>query len=137
MLTGGAVGHSTLFTFLKDHWQFVKLRFGNRKHLWNGIVNAAASSFNTQEGYDLVSELYETRKGESETDDGVLENAMKNIGKASEWNQQHLPVIESWLDCHLSAEDLAKIEGNTTSVTVTTVTPPTTGSSSTIVPIAG
>ena len=133
MLTGGAIGHSTLFNFLKDHWQLVKDRFETKKHLWNGIVNSATSSFNTQEGYDMVSELYESRKGESETGDAVLEKALKNIQKETEWNQENLPVINEWLNDHLTPADIASVE--TTPKTPTT--PTTIVNNSSVIPIAG
>ena len=81
----------------------------------------------------MVSELYESRKGESETGDAVLEKALKNIQKETEWNQENLPVINEWLNDHLTPADIASVE--TTPKTPTT--PTTIVNNSSVIPIAG
>ncbi|KAK2586542.1 hypothetical protein KPH14_011433 [Odynerus spinipes] len=122
MLTGGAAGYTTLFNFLADHWDTVKQRFENKKHLWDGIVNSATSSFNTQEGYDMVSKLYESRQGQFETADSIIQEALNNIKQETSWSEKNLPVIEAWLDENLPKEKLQTIE-NAADSTSTTITP--------------
>ncbi|XP_015123465.1 aminopeptidase N isoform X2 [Diachasma alloeum] len=100
-LTGSATGYSTLFDFLVDHWDTVKQRFENKKHLWNGIVNSATSSFSTQEGFDMVSELYASKQREFDTADSLMDKVLQDIDQESKWNERNVPVIENWLKKHL------------------------------------
>ncbi|XP_012251447.2 aminopeptidase N [Athalia rosae] len=120
-LTGSATGYTTLFNFLADYWDMIKLKFKDKKHLWDGIVNSATSSFNTQEGYDMVSELYVSRQGEFETADTIIEKALKSIQEETQWSEKNLPVIDAWLKEHLPKEDLDAIEAANAT---TTPTPP-------------
>ncbi|XP_044004960.1 aminopeptidase N isoform X2 [Aphidius gifuensis] len=96
-LTGSAAGYSTLFDFLVDNWDTVKQKFENKKHLWNGIVNSATSSFSTQEGYDMVSELYANKQGEFDSADSLMEKVLDDIDQESKWSEKNIPVIDSWL----------------------------------------
>lgn len=103
-LTGSAAGYSTLFDFLVDNWDTVKQRFENKKHLWNGIVNSATSSFSTQEGYDMVSELYASKQGEFDSADSVMEKVLEDIDQESKWSERNLPVIDAWLKRHVTSK---------------------------------
>ncbi|XP_046740953.1 aminopeptidase N [Diprion similis] len=117
MLTGSATGYTTLFNFLSENWDEIKLKFQDKKHLWDGIVNSATLSFNTQDGYDMVSELYVSRQGEVETTDAIIEKALKNIKEETQWSEENLPVIERWLTANLSKEDLDAIAAASTATT--------------------
>ncbi|XP_076290269.1 aminopeptidase N isoform X1 [Lasioglossum baleicum] len=100
-LTGGSAGYTTLFNFLSDHWDTVKHRFENKTHLWDGMINSATASFNTQEGLDSVSELYKNRQDEFDTASHIIKEALKLIKHETEWSKKNLPVIEAWLDENL------------------------------------
>ncbi|XP_015435689.1 PREDICTED: aminopeptidase N isoform X1 [Dufourea novaeangliae] len=113
-LTGGAAGYTTLFNFLNDHWDVVKQRFKDKRHLWNGIINSATSSFNTQEGLEMVSDLYTTRQGEFDTADHIIEEALKIIKHETEWSEKNLPVIDAWINENLQSEELEVLQTYTT-----------------------
>ncbi|KAG7187593.1 hypothetical protein KM043_016661 [Ampulex compressa] len=122
MLTGGAAGYHTLFNFLADHWDTIKQRFENKRHLWDGIVNSATSSFNTQEGLSMVAELYHSRYGEFETAESIIKKALVAIDQETEWSNTNFPVIDAWLNENLPKETLEAIQGSTT---ITTAVPNT------------
>lgn len=128
MLTGGATGYRTLFNFLHHNWYTVKERFENKTYLWDGIVNFATSSFNTQEGYDLVNKFYMDHQDEFESADVIIKKALKIIKQETKWNEENVPVIDAWLQEHLSKEDLDAIAASTTatSTTLSSITVPTT-----------
>ncbi|XP_060526460.1 aminopeptidase N [Cylas formicarius] len=103
MLTGGANGYTTLFNFLRSNWDVVKSRFEEKPMLWNSIVTSATTVFKTQEGLDMVNELYVERQTEFGNADFVIEKALKNIKEETKWSNENLPVIEKWLDGYLSS----------------------------------
>ncbi|XP_064212579.1 aminopeptidase N isoform X1 [Tribolium castaneum] len=102
MLTGSANGYTTLFNFLKKNWDTIKERFEGKLHLWNSLITSATTVFKTQEGLDMVSELYVERQTEFGTADFVIEKALKNIKEETKWSNDNLPVIEKWLDEYLA-----------------------------------
>lgn len=121
MLTGSATGYKTLFNFLQEHFTTVKDRFKNKTYLWDGIVNSATSSFNTHEGYDMVSQLYIHHQNEFESADAIIRKALRIIKQESiKWNEENVPVIDAWLKENLSKEDLEAIAA-ATSISTTTV----------------
>ncbi|EFN67471.1 Aminopeptidase N [Camponotus floridanus] len=127
MLTGGATGYKTLFNFLQEHWYAVKERFQNKTYLWNGIINSATSSFNTQEGYDMVSQLYLDHQNEFESADAIIRKALRVIKQESiKWNEENVPVIDTWLKENLSKEDLETIAAATSTFILSTTIVPTT-----------
>lgn len=69
--------------------------------LWNSIISSATSVFKTQEGLDMVSELYVERQTEFGNADFVIEKALKNIKEETKWSNENLPIIEKWLDDYL------------------------------------
>jgi aminopeptidase N len=121
MLTGSATGYKTLFNFLLEHWYTVKVKFENKTFLWDGIVNFATSSFNTQEGYDMVNKLYIDHQDEFESADAIIKKALRIINQETKWNEENVPVIDAWLMKHLSKEDLEAIAALTSSLSTTTV----------------
>ncbi|CAL1682755.1 unnamed protein product [Lasius platythorax] len=125
MLTGSATGYKTLFNFLHEHWYAVKERFENKTYLWDGIVNFATSSFNTQEGYDKVNRFYMDHQNEFESADSIIKKALRIIKQETKWNEENVPVIDMWLTENLSKEDLEAI-ANSTSTLSTTAAPTTT-----------
>ena len=101
MLSGSANGYTTLFKFLADHKTHVKTQFRGKKNLWTGIVHSATGSFNTQEGYDMVQQLYKQYDfGEAEA---LVTEALENIKQETRWSEKNLPAIDKWL-----TETLAK-----------------------------
>ncbi|XP_076169474.1 aminopeptidase N isoform X2 [Ptiloglossa arizonensis] len=116
MLTGGTAGYTTLFNFLNDHWDTVKQRFETKRHLWDGIINSATSSFNTQEGLYMVSELYMSRQGEFDTADHIIQEALKIIEQETEWSEKNLPEINAWLTENLPEAELEAIQKTTPSI---------------------
>lgn len=126
MLTGSATGYKTLFNFLNEHWYTVKERFENKTYLWDGIVNFATSSFNTQEGYDRVSQLYMDHQNEFESADAIIKKALRIIKQETKWNEENVPVIDTWLTKNLSKEDLETIASTTSTSTLSTTAVPTT-----------
>ncbi|CAG9853687.1 unnamed protein product [Phyllotreta striolata] len=101
MLTGSANGYTSLFNFLRKNWDLIKIRFEEKPHLWNTMVTSATMMFKTQEGLDMVSELYVERQSEFGTADFVIEKALKNIKEETKWSNENLPVIEAWLDRYM------------------------------------
>lgn len=95
-----------MFNFLADHWDVVKTRFTDYPNLWNRIINTAISSFNTQEGYDKVSELYASKQEEFKNVQTIIEEALENIKRETQWSEKNFPVINAWLDTKVTAEDL-------------------------------
>ncbi|GAB1859229.1 Aminopeptidase N [Camponotus japonicus] len=127
MLTGSATGYKTLFNFLQEHWYAVKERFQNKTYLWDGIINSATSSFNTQEGYDMVSQLYVNHQNEFESADAIIRKALRMIKQESiKWNEENVPVIDSWLKENLSKEDLEAIAAAASIPILSTTIVPTT-----------
>lgn len=61
--------------------------------------------FKTQEGLDMVSELYVERQSEFGTADFVIEKALKTIKLETTWSNENLPVIEKWLDNYIKQND--------------------------------
>ncbi|XP_011688674.1 PREDICTED: aminopeptidase N [Wasmannia auropunctata] len=128
MLTGSATGYETLFSFLYSHWYTVKEQFENKTFLWDGIVNFATSSFNTPDGYEMVSKLYTEHIDEFDSADAIIKKALKIINEETKWNQENVPVINDWLEKNLSKEELKEIYKVTTPASVLnmTITVPTT-----------
>lgn len=65
------------------------------------MVTSATTVFKTQEGLDMVSELYVERQNEFGTADFVIEKALKTIKEETKWSNENLPVIEKWLDAYI------------------------------------
>ncbi|XP_020279836.1 aminopeptidase N isoform X2 [Pseudomyrmex gracilis] len=126
MLTGSATGYKTLFNFLHEHWYTVKKRFESKAYLWDGIVNFATSSFNTQEGYDKVNKLYMDHRDEFESADAIIKKALTIIKQETKWNEENVPVIDTWLNENLSKEDLDAIATSTSTENSSITTVPTT-----------
>jgi len=125
MLTGSATGYKTLFNFLLDHWYTVKEQFENKTFLWDGIVNFATSSFNTQEGFDMVNKLYMDHQDEFESADAIIKKALRIINQETKWNEENVPVIDDWLMKNLSKEDLEAIAASTSASILSTTIPTT------------
>ncbi|XP_044584203.1 aminopeptidase N isoform X1 [Cotesia glomerata] len=133
-LTGSATGYFALFDFLVDHWDLMKQRFESKEHLWNGIINSATSSFSTQEGYDMVSQLYKDRQREADPSEVIIKKVMGDLEEELKWSKKNLPVIEEWLNNHLDKQRPSLLMSSARHITTTAA--PTT-SSSTLTPIAG
>ena len=103
MLTGNANGNKMLFKFLQDNWDTVKERLSGKKNLWTSIVHSATGFFNTQEGYNLVSNLHSTRQSEWDGAENLVTEAMETIKQETKWSEKNLPAIDTWL-----TENLAK-----------------------------
>lgn len=69
-------------------------------------MTSATTVFKTQEGLDLVSELYVERQGDFGTAEFVIERALKNIKEETKWSDDNLPVIEAWLDDYLKQNNV-------------------------------
>ncbi|XP_055524204.1 aminopeptidase N [Wyeomyia smithii] len=106
MLSGGSNGYMALFKFLQQNWNAIKLRFKDQEGMWDNLVNSATGSFTTQEGYDMVSQLYVQRQGEFGTAEHIIEKSLKNIKEETKWSDENLPVIEKWLDRFLNQHKL-------------------------------
>ncbi|XP_077262142.1 aminopeptidase N isoform X3 [Temnothorax americanus] len=124
MMTGSATGYKTLFNFLLEHWYTVKEQFGNKTFLWDGIVNFATSSFNTQEGYDMVTKFYIDHKDEFESADAIIKKALRVINQETKWNEENVPVIDSWLVENLPKEDLEAIAASISASSLSTTAVP-------------
>ncbi|KAK7792308.1 hypothetical protein R5R35_007753 [Gryllus longicercus] len=101
VLAGNAYGHAALFSFLSEHWDAVKERCSEEPGMWEYFVSRALSNFKTQEGLDLVSELYVSRMGQFGPAEPIVEEALKTIKEEAEWSNENLPDMEHWLDAHL------------------------------------
>lgn len=121
MLTGSAPGYTTLFNFLLEHWSTVKERFNNKTYIWDAIVNFATSSFNTQEGYDMVNKFYLDHMNDFESAAAIMKKSLEIIKQETKWNEANVPVIDTWLKENLSKEDLDAITSTSAPSTTTTV----------------
>lgn len=79
-------------------------RFENKTNLWDNLISSATGSFTTQEGYDMVSELYVTRQGEFGSAEHIIEKSLKNIKEETKWSNQNLPIMAKWLDGFVSKQ---------------------------------
>ncbi|XP_055377677.1 aminopeptidase N [Condylostylus longicornis] len=98
MLTGGSSGYTTLFNFLQNNWDVIRERFENKTNLWDNLISAATGVFTTQEGYDMVSNLYVQKQGEFGSAEHIIEKSLRNIKEETKWSDENLPIIEKWLD---------------------------------------
>lgn len=71
------------------------------------MINSATGLFTTQEGYDMVSQLYVQHQGEFGTAEHIIEKSLKNIKEETKWSDENLPVIEQWLDHFLASNGVA------------------------------
>lgn len=124
MLTGSAPGYTTLFNFLLEHWHTVKERFNDKTYIWDAIVNFATSSFNTQDGYDMVNKFYLDHVDDFESAAAIIKKSLEIIKEETRWNMENVPMIDAWLMENLSKEDLDAITStaapSTTTVPLTT-----------------
>lgn len=81
-------------------------RFDKKPHLWNSLVTSATTVFKTQEGLDMVSELYVEKQGDFGTAEFIVERALKNIKEETKWSDENLPIIETWLDQYLRTNNV-------------------------------
>lgn len=129
MLSGGSSGYTTLFNFLSENWNEIKIRychplfvyiwfvyltvaillyrFQDKTNLWDNLISSATGVFTTQEGYDMVSALYVQRQGEFGSAEHIIEKSLKNIKEETKWSDENLPVIEQWLDDYLKTVNTA------------------------------
>lgn len=75
--------------------------FKDKTNLWDNLISSATGVFTTQEGYDMVSNLYAKRQGDFGSADHIIEKSLKNIKEETKWSDANLPVIEKWLDDYL------------------------------------
>lgn len=68
------------------------------------MISSATGSFNTQAGFLKVQELYNSHRGQFGSAEHIIEKNLKNIKEESKWSDENLPVIEKWLDDHLSQD---------------------------------
>nr|CAD7586017.1 unnamed protein product [Timema genevievae] len=87
--------------------------FEEKPHMWEYLISCATSVFKTQEGYDMVSELYVARQGEFGTAESIMENSLKTIKEEARWSEENMPEMEAWLDNKLAEEDNVKNERGT------------------------
>ncbi|XP_063218253.1 aminopeptidase N isoform X2 [Bacillus rossius redtenbacheri] len=110
MLTGSSPGYTTLFKFLVQNWDILKQRYANKPHMWEYLISCSTEAFNTQEGLDMVSELYVARQGEFGSADAIIERSLKTIKEEARWSEENLPTLEAWLEWALAAEDGGRAE---------------------------
>lgn len=84
------------------------LRFENKTNLWDNLVGTATGVFTTQEGYDMVSELYVQRQGEFGSAEHIIEKSLRHIKEETKWSDENLPVIEKWLDNYLKTANTSE-----------------------------
>lgn len=66
------------------------------------MISSATGSFNTQDGFEKVQKLFTDHRGQFGSAEHIIEKNLKNIKEESKWSDENLPVIEKWLDEHLS-----------------------------------
>lgn len=76
-----------------------------KTNLWDNLISSATGSFTTQDGYDLVSELYVTRQGEFGSAEHIIEKSLKNIKEETKWSNQNMPIMDKWLTDFLQRFD--------------------------------
>lgn len=65
------------------------------------MISSATGVFTTQEGYDMVRQLYTKHKNEFGSAEHIIEKSLRNIKEEAKWSDENLPVIEKWLDNYL------------------------------------
>ena len=75
--------------------------------MWDNLISTATGVFTTQEGYDMVSQLYVSRQGEFGSAEHIIEKSLKNIKEETKWSNENLPVIEKWLDKYLANANIS------------------------------
>lgn len=110
MLSSSSNGYLNLFNFLTDNWATIRERFENRTRLWDQLIGSATGVFTTQEGYDMVSRLYEQRRGEFGSAEHIIVKSLRNIKEETKWSAENLPVIENWLDEYLRTADTDTVD---------------------------
>lgn len=86
----------------------LSIRFANKTNLWDNLISSATGVFTTQEGYDMVSELYVQRQGEFGSAEHIIEKSLRNIKEETKWSAENLPVIEKWLDEYLKTANTSE-----------------------------
>ncbi|CAH1118995.1 unnamed protein product [Phaedon cochleariae] len=109
MLTAGADGYKSLFSFLRNNWDIVKVRFEKKPNLWNTLIDSATTLFKTQDGLDLVSELYVEKQGEFGTAESLIKKGLIKIKEETKWSNENLPVMEKWLDQYIKTNDVRSV----------------------------
>ncbi|XP_049964572.1 aminopeptidase N-like [Schistocerca serialis cubense] len=100
-------GSEALLHFLSDNWDAVKKRCEGNPALWEYLISATVDGFKTQEGLDMVSQLYVSRVGQFGPAEMLLEDALRTIREEAEWSTDNLPRIAAWLDGYLGLTSAA------------------------------
>ncbi|KAM3958535.1 aminopeptidase N [Aphomia sociella] len=106
MLTGSSQGYTTLFQFLNNNWVALKDKFSSKTNLWDNLVTSATSQFTTEEGLELVSNLYVAHQGEFGSAEHIIEKSMRNIREEAKWSAENIPVIDEWLTSYLAKSNV-------------------------------
>ncbi|KAL0271165.1 UNVERIFIED_CONTAM: hypothetical protein PYX00_008351 [Menopon gallinae] len=100
------IGYTALFNLLADNFDAIKRRYDTKESaLWDNIVSAATRNFKTQDGLDMVTELFVERQGEFGSAETIMEQSLKHIKQEVKWNEDNLPTIDQWLDNYLSSQN--------------------------------
>lgn len=84
----------------------ITYRYVSRTNLWDNLITSATSQFTTEEGLELVSQLYVTHQGQFASAEHIIEKSMRNIREEAKWSAENLPVIEAWLDKYLASSEV-------------------------------
>ncbi|KAG6450130.1 hypothetical protein O3G_MSEX006399 [Manduca sexta] len=106
MLSGSPQGYTTLFNFVNKNWDVLKEKFSSKTNLWDNLITSATSQFTTEDGLELVSNLYVAHQGEFGSAEHIIEKSMRNIREEAKWSAETLPLIDEWLKNYLSSSDI-------------------------------
>lgn len=109
MMTSTYNGHHTLFKYLRDNWYSLKSRFEKKPQMWNSLISFATGAFKTQQGHDMVYDLFKKHKGEFGSAEVIIIQSLKKIKSEAKWSERNLPIIESWLNAYLSEKPISRI----------------------------
>lgn len=84
-------------------------RFESKTNLWDNLISSATGAFTTQEGYDMVSELYVAHQGEFGSAEHIIEKSLKNIKEETKWSNQNLPILDQWLSNFLARHQKSSV----------------------------
>ena len=97
-------GYKALYDFLVKNWQHLKHIFSNKHQIWDKIVYSATSSLKTDEELVLLQHFFNEKETQFDSAEVDIKRSLKHAKQENQWIHQNLPVIESWLNMHLTNE---------------------------------
>jgi len=95
-VSGESIGYSTLFKFLKNNWNTLKLRLSSG--LWEFMMQCALGNFRTAEGLKQATELLQEKKSEMGSALKTAEDSVARVQSKVKWAKESTPGVVQWLN---------------------------------------